>query len=53
MWTTELLTRYGYTLMIIYKNGETVGSLQFLEDSKEDIDKWTKLVESLNESPRV
>lgn len=48
MWTTELMPRHGHVLLVIYRNGETMGSIQFLEGD-EDIPKWTKLVETLNE----
>lgn len=47
MWSTELLTRHGYTLMIVYRNGETMGSFNF-PDGDKDILTWQKLVESLN-----
>lgn len=47
MWTSELLSRFGHILLVIYKDGETMGSLQFLEGDS-DIALWQKTVENLN-----
>ena len=47
MWTHELLNRNGQTLFVIYKDGLTVGSLQFQDEDK-DITLWQKVVENLN-----
>lgn len=50
MWTFELLVRPGYTLFVIFKDNESLGSLQFPNESA-DIKLWQKVIENLNQPP--
>lgn len=50
MWTSELISRFGHVLLVIYKDGETIGSLQFLEGDS-GIQLWELAIKKLNNEP--
>lgn len=49
MWSYELMPRYGSTLIVIYFNEESVGSLTFTDDKKEQIELWKQVITNLNQ----
>lgn len=49
-WRTETLFRVGKWIMVIYKDGQTRGSIELFE--KDELEKWKKITQDLNELPK-
>jgi hypothetical protein len=45
-WKAEVIPRHGRYLIIIYRDGESVGSLQV--ETKEDMELWKETITNLN-----
>lgn len=48
MWEIEERPRAAQIILIIYKNGFSIGSLTFYPEDREDIEKIKKAINSLN-----
>jgi hypothetical protein len=47
-WSLEIYQRANDTILVIYKDGSSRGSLTFWESEKEDIEIWKKMIEKMN-----